>query len=297
MEILVFDDINESHAATGYHGRTDLSTFHVFTVEDTYPSTRRMMPPYTLRFYQIVMLENSYDARLDMNTAAVNDLDHVVTFASPLHVLSWVRGEAQRGFILYFKEEFLRQQPISVVDEFPFFQLMELNWVRSPHDARNGLRDHFVRILDVFQGRHPYRVQMLQALLLALLYDCKGICDAQQRQMVERSPRQLLAFRFQQALDQHFRTHKTVQSYADLLGVSADYLSESVKQTIGKLPHRLIVGRILLEAKTLLAYSELNIAEIADYLGYPEPTHFSRLFRQQAGMTPSAWRQHRQPGN
>lgn len=59
----------------------------------------------------------------------------------------------------------------------------------------------------------------------------------------------------------------------------------------GKTPHNLIAERILLEAKRLLTYSDLSIAEIADYLGYSEPTHFGRFFRRYLGLSPHTWRQ------
>lgn len=103
-----FDDINRSHEATGFSGRTDLPDFHVFTLEETYPSTRKVMPPYTLRFYCIVLLEkNSHDAVIELNTERMQGPSNTVSFQSPGHVSAWVRGEAQRGFILYFQPEFL----------------------------------------------------------------------------------------------------------------------------------------------------------------------------------------------
>ena len=121
MSIQVYHDINESNAATGYHGRTDLPSFYIYTIEDTYPTTRQVMTPYTFNFYQIVLLENSSDAALNINTEAVVDLSDTLSFASPEHVLAWVRGEAQRGFILYFKEDFLAHYRHRCWKNFPIF--------------------------------------------------------------------------------------------------------------------------------------------------------------------------------
>lgn len=291
MHIQAFDDINDSHAATGYRGRTDLPTFHIFTVEDTYPETRLTMPPYRLGFYQIVLLENSTDARLNLNTHMIADLSDTLTFASPEHVLTWVRGEAQRGFILFFKEEFLSHHPIPIQDDFPYFRLTEVNLLHVNGADKAALKDHCQRILILFQSDHPFRVQMLQALLLVYLYDIKRLYVAQQITLKESPPRNALAFRFQQFVNQHFLTQKTVDAYADLLAVSPDHLRQSVKAVTGKTAHHLIMERILLEAKKLLIYSDLTIAEIADYLGYSEPTHFGRVFRRHLGVSPLTWRQ------
>lgn len=290
MHIQIFDDINESHRATGYHGRTDLSAFHIFTLEDTYPTTRTVMPPYRFNFYQVVLFEHADDAILNMNAEAVANLNDSLTFASPEHVLAWVRGGAQRGFILYFKEEFLAHYPTSVQDTFPFFRLTDINCLRVPVDAKHALRDYFARLLTMFQSAHPYRVQMLQARLLELLFDCKRMYDIQQHMDKQIAPRDALAFRFQHFVNQHYLTKKTVQEYANLLAVTPDHLGQISKATTGKTAHRLIAERIVLEAKKLLMYSDLTIAEIADYLGYAEPTHFGRFFRTYVGTSPLAWR-------
>lgn len=291
--IQVYDDINSSHAATGYRGRTDLPAFHIFTVESTYPDTRRVMPPYTFSFYQVVLLENSGDAELRINAETLPDLSDSLSFASPEHVLAWVRGAAQRGYILYFKPEFLAHYPIPVQDEFPFFRLTEINWVRVSGEDKALLRDHFARLLAIFERQHPYRPQMLGALLLALLFECKRLYDQQQQRIREVSSRHALAFRFQQFINQHYLTRKTVESYAELLNISPDYLSETVKAATGKTAYSLIRDRVLLEAKKLLTYTDLSVAEIADYLGYAEPTHFGRFFRRAVGVSPLAWREQR----
>jgi AraC-like DNA-binding protein len=292
MRIQVFNDINDSHAATGYTGRTDLPSFHIFTLEDTYPETRTVMPPYTFAFYQVVLLEHSDDAVLNINAEAIAPLSDSVTFASPAHVLAWVRGTAQRGFILYFKDEFLAHYPVPISDEFPYFRLTEINLLRVNGEEKQTLRNHFAQMLTLFHSLHPYRVQMLQALLLVLLFDCKRLYEIQQQTMKQTSPRDALALRFQHFVNQHYLTRKTVQAYADLLAVSPDYLGQTIRATTGKTAHRLIAERILLEAKKLLTYSDLNIAEIAQHLGYDEPTHFGRFFRRYVGTSPRTWRQH-----
>lgn len=290
MSIQIFNEINDSHLATGYQGRTDLPAFHIYTLEDTYPYTRKLMPPYRFGFYQIVFWENSSDAVLNMNAEEIRGLSNNLAFASPQHVLAWVRGEAQGGFIVYFKEEFLPPRPGGVEDEFPFFRLTELNLLRVSGEDQPILRNCFGQLLATFQAEHPYRTQILQALLAVLLFECKRLYDLEEQTIRQGSPKAALAYRFQQFVNQHFLTKKTVESYAELLAVSPDYLSQTIKVATGKTAHRVIAERVLLEARNLLTYTELTIAEIADYLGYNEPTHFTRFFRTSLGLSPLTWR-------
>jgi AraC-like DNA-binding protein len=65
-----------------------------------------------------------------------------------------------------------------------------------------------------------------------------------------------------------------------------------VSSTLGQKAHDLIADRLLLEAKKLLRYTDLSIAEVADYLGFEEPTHFGRFFKRKFALTPLEYRRH-----
>lgn len=292
--ILHFDDINSSHEAMGFTGHTDLPDFHVYTLEETYPSTRKVMPPYTFRFYCIVLLEdNSQDATLEINTKRLNELNSTISFQSPGHVSSWVRGEAQRGFILYFQPEFLSHHSLPLLENFPFFRPTQNNILPVTQEEKATLRDHFVRLECTFKSNHLYRVQILQALLLVLLYDCKGLYESYHLKQQDSFGTPTLATRFLMLLEQHYLTRQTVQSYADLLHVTPNHLSQAISHTLGKRAHDLIVERVLLEAKKLLYYSDLSVGEIAEYLGFEEPTHFTRFFKHKLALTPLEYRHNR----
>ncbi len=53
---------------------------------------------------------------------------------------------------------------------------------------------------------------------------------------------------------------------------------------------QLILERRLLEALRALAYTTLQVAEIAYMLGYSDPAYFARVFAKAAGESPSAFR-------
>ena len=289
--ILHFDDINASHEAMGFTGRTNLPDFHIYTLEETYPSTRKMMPPYTFRFYCIVLLEeDSHDAVIDINTRYFRGPSNTISFQSPGHVSSWIRGEAQRGFILYFQPEFLNHHSTPLLEDFPFFRSTQNNIIPLTHEEKGILRKHFIGLEYTFKSNARYRVQMLQALLLALLYESKGMYEdyaLSQQSIVGKST---LAAQFLLLLEQHYLTKQSVQSYAELLHVTPNHLSQAISTELGQKASSLITERVLLEAKKLLYYTDLSIRQIAEYLGFEEPTHFIRLFKRKLSMTPLEYR-------
>ncbi len=99
-----------------------------------------------------------------------------------------------------------------------------------------------------------------------------------------------LTYHFRQLLGQHFATLKSPAAYARQLNVSPNHLNAMLKQETGFSVSYWICHAIVLEAKRLLAYSTLDVKEIATALGYTDYPYFSRLFKKHVGVSPSAFR-------
>ncbi|MFJ9949058.1 helix-turn-helix domain-containing protein [Kitasatospora sp. NPDC091207] len=84
--------------------------------------------------------------------------------------------------------------------------------------------------------------------------------------------------------------HHSVASCAQELGVSPGHLQTLVKQATGRTPGRLIRQQQTLEAKRLLASTELTIRHVAREAGFVDPAYFCRFFRRETGMTPGEFR-------
>jgi AraC family transcriptional activator of pobA len=135
-----------------------------------------------------------------------------------------------------------------------------------------------------------FYVPVLHSLLQVFL-GMAACCYSQ----VYRSDLQLsrpaqLSQQFKRLLIEHIRCTKSPSAYAAMLHVSESYLNEALKKVTGFSVSYWITQEIMLEAKRLLFYSELNVKEIAHNLGYEDAAYFSRLFRKTIGNTPLAFR-------
>lgn len=99
-----------------------------------------------------------------------------------------------------------------------------------------------------------------------------------------------LTFEFRQLVQKHFLELKRPKDYAALLHISVPYLNEMVKEQTGCASSYWIQHEILLEAKRLLFYTQLNTKEIAFSLQYEDHTYFSRFFKKNEGITPLEFR-------
>jgi AraC-like DNA-binding protein len=103
--------------------------------------------------------------------------------------------------------------------------------------------------------------------------------------------------RFTELLEARFRQEREVAAYARLLRCSERTLTRTTLELRGMSAKAMIDGRVALEARRLLAHTDLPSADIAALLGFDEATNFGKFFRRTTGCTPGAFRRrHRDVG-
>jgi AraC-like DNA-binding protein len=98
---------------------------------------------------------------------------------------------------------------------------------------------------------------------------------------------------FRDEIDRRFSEWHKVTHYADRLGYSPRTLNRVARAHTGRSAKQLIDERVVLEAKRLLSHGDAPVAEIAEQLGFDDPSNFSAYFRTRAGVTPGAFRKAR----
>ena len=93
--------------------------------------------------------------------------------------------------------------------------------------------------------------------------------------------------RFEDLLDENFKTEKSVANYASKMFISPKHLNRITNKIVGKSASHIITDRVMLEAKRMLVNSSRNLSEIADELGYEDYAYFSHVFKKNTGTTPS----------
>lgn len=96
---------------------------------------------------------------------------------------------------------------------------------------------------------------------------------------------------FNELIDKHFLTIKSVKEYADMMHLSEKKLSNATSVILGKSPKEIINERVILESKRLLVHTSQSIKEITFHLGFGETTNFIKYFKLQTGNTPTEFRE------
>lgn len=136
----------------------------------------------------------------------------------------------------------------------------------------------------------PFRREVVQHLIAALLYDIRYIhAKSQEAAPLQPSRQEEVFRRFIALVNEHSKRERSISFYADKLCLTPHYLSTVIRQISGQTVMQWINQSIILEAKVLLKHSNLLVFQISDELGFPNPSFFSKFFKRMTGMTPAEY--------
>lgn len=157
-------------------------------------------------------------------------------------------------------------------------------------DDRRYINTLFSALIKEYEGSAPARDLVLGSLVNVLM-----VWISRRSQQItppssrDERNRQLLG-RFIKLVEQHYREHLTVESFAHRLDLSSVHLNNLCRQLAGQSALQIIHQRLLLEARRNLIYTNMTVAQVSDSLGFTDPTYFSRFFRRLSGQSPNAFR-------
>lgn len=103
--------------------------------------------------------------------------------------------------------------------------------------------------------------------------------------------------RFENLLNEYFHTDKpqaiglpSVAHCASELNLSSNYFGDLVKKETGKTAQEYIQSKVIDVAKERIFDQNKSVSQIAFELGFKYPQHFTRLFKQRVGQSPTEYR-------
>jgi AraC-like DNA-binding protein len=91
-------------------------------------------------------------------------------------------------------------------------------------------------------------------------------------------------------IDQNLDQAIDIKTLADVAGYSLYHFARAFKQSQGCTPCCYLFQRRVHRAQQMLSETTLPIAEIAAATGFSDQSHFSRRFREHAGVAPAQYR-------
>ncbi|BCJ46012.1 AraC family transcriptional regulator [Actinoplanes ianthinogenes] len=207
---------------------------------------------------------------------------------APGQVHRWRQLAPVQGHVILFTDDFLLAYP---GDRAALHSLARRRPRRLDATGAGRIRALVASMESEYRRRDPGFTTVLQAYLHVLVVEIGRL--QRERPAAGSDPVGAVVLRFQELVADEAFGEWAVAAYAARLGVSASTLNEAVRRALGWSPGQVIRHRRVLEAKRLLAATELSVAQVARRIGFADAAYFCRYFRREVGVTPGGFRDSR----
>lgn len=216
---------------------------------------------------------------------------------SPKHILQVQSNNRFKAHLIVIAPDFLKRINIDPKRMMPLFlQFGSLPCMELTHAESQSLRSFILMVEQELKGSETdFSSEIIGGLIAATIYKVGDILthyltehpevDSPIHNRAEEYFRQ-----FTELLGEHYKHERSVGFYARQLCITPKYLTTLIKRISGKSVSEWIDNYVILEAKTLLKYSNMSVQEIAYYLNFPNQSFFGSYFKRNAGMSPSQYK-------
>lgn len=214
-------------------------------------------------------------------------------FMAPGQVHSWDFKGDMDGYVINFSASFYKSflQNSEYLEQFSF---LSGNVNYSVIDLPKSIRPTVIQIIDraVLESKtdHPLRLDSLRVMLLDLFILLAKTNTAFEKLNLPENHARSMVRNYEKLIEKNFMTMRFPKQYADLLNISPGYLNSICKDILGTTAGDMIRNHIILEAKRMLVNLNLSVSEIAYHLNFEDNSHFCKVFKKQAGISPNTFR-------
>ncbi|MGQ1891049.1 helix-turn-helix domain-containing protein [Thermophagus sp. OGC60D27] len=214
-------------------------------------------------------------------------------FISKGQIHFWQLTKPLKGKAMLFPREFLISPATNARTESDILNFNSLNQAPQLCIDKHDLPslDELLKAIDEEFNRGTDRsLSVIRAYIHILLVKLMRIYNEEHVENI-LDPTNTMVRKFRQLVSDNFLKIRSVQQYAQMMGISTTHLRDTVKAITGYSPGQIIRQELVFEAKRKLANTALTIAEIAYSLNFEEPSYFSRFFTRETGVSPIQFRE------
>ena len=292
-EILQFDTISQYNAFNRNETRHPL-----VSVVDLSKAAPRQLRRMRYGFY-VVFLKEIKCGDLIYGICNYDYEEGTLVFLAPGQVVGSVGDEfyQPQGLALVFHPDFIHGTSLGRhMEQYSFFSYTTNEALHLSERERQIILDCFSKIkYELEHGVDKHSKTLIASNIELFLNYCVRFYD---RQFITRdNVNKGVLERFETLLNNFFASEKprevglpSVAWCAGELNLSANYFGDLIKKESGKSANEYIHLKLIDAAKAKFFDANKSVSEIAYELGFKYPQHFTRVFKQHAGVTPQEYR-------
>ncbi len=187
---------------------------------------------------------------------AFDETDERVSFALPETLRSTIAAKA------------------TVLSVDPHFRFQFEDLLRMARSSDAALREAALHLLQSFLYR----------------WYCRDAVSPQDVRAFSRRANRLHAEKALALMERHVRENVLIEEFARKLSLSEEHFIRTFRDEVHMTPHQYFMRLKVEGASGMLMSTDKTVGEIADWFGFENQFHFSRIFRKCTGMSPVHYR-------
>lgn len=296
---IIMEDILKFDTISQYNAFNRNETLHpLVSVVDLSKAEPRRLKRMSYGFYTIFLKEiKCGDLRYGCSNYDYEE--GTLIFLAPGQVIGSNTGDyyQPQGLALVFHPNFIHGTSLGRhMNNYTFFSYAVNEALHLSERERQIILDCFSKIRFELEHSMDKHSKMLIADNIELLLNyCIRFYD---RQFITRdNTNRGILERFETLLNDFFASDKpqtvglpSVAYFAGELYLSPNYFGDLIKKETGKSAQEYVQLKLIDVAKERISDSGKSLSEIAYSMGFKYPQHFTRMFKQNVGMSPIEYR-------
>lgn len=280
-----------------YIPKTDFGQFKVAAINEG----KCTLASYNRRDFYKITLVTKCNSTLNYANRSIEVKKPALVFINPLVPYFWqgeTNEEEASGYFCVFTDDFLhtRNHQESLQDSLLFKAGGEPVYFLNDKQV-NYLCNLFRQMREKVDSEYIYKNDLMRSHINLIFHEAIMMQPAIAYYTPPKAASRL-ANLFLSLLNRQFPVDLPLQKiklkkpadYADQLAVHVNHLNAALQEVTGKATTAHINEKLIAEAKSLLTFTDYNVAEISYSLGFEYPSYFNNFFKKHTGITPLSLR-------
>lgn len=278
-----------------FQANSEASDFIIRPLRSDINRTEFGEKPHRHEWQEIIFIKNGQGKQKIDNE--IIELQHNCFYIiSQGQVHDFLEGRALDGFLIRFNENILPSTPNSILSSnvsLLFSNLWHINLI--PIELEQAEQYHRILRTIEYEYKQSHKLntitEVLRHMFLSLML--KLLSEVQSQIKISQPNNdndQDSVMSFLILVNDYFSSQHELVFYLDRLNIDNRKLRRLTQKYTGLTPKKIIVNRLMDEAKRMLQYSNMNLKEISLQLGYSDSSYFSKHFKLQYQVSPKQYR-------
>ncbi|HZW63649.1 MAG TPA: AraC family transcriptional regulator [Flavobacteriaceae bacterium] len=242
-------------------------------------------------YYRVFWFSEGLEA-VRISGKTITGYPNLIVFSIPQQDIQLDCKKHVCGWVLEFSKyyfDLLGFEPLIIKDAKVYYATGQVPKIVLSPKIGQRIQALFEMIDEMAGSEIPNKESGMFSLLRTILVYCDSTCNIDPNK--EENSRDLqVVLQYKNLVAAHYTEWHKVSDYARHMHLTPKHLNFLVKKVMGVTAKQLIKDQLLIHARRDLKFTDKSIKEIALYLGFQEPFHFSSFFKKSTGKAPTDFR-------